>query len=79
MDILIILVIPAYQDQLSTIPISVHHYLEQLLDCDSRGKDNDLREIAQYMPTWKDKPPAYLKLTDNDIAEIKHKHSDKWR
>ncbi len=66
-----------YQEFVSSLPVSVHHYLTLRLDCDSAGVENDLYEIAEDMLNWEEKLVPCLKLTPANISDIKDKHISK--
>jgi hypothetical protein len=61
----------------SSLPASVHPYLEKQLDWDHEGVDRDLNEIAHYMLNWEEKLRIHLGLTVVDVHDIKDKYPSK--
>ena len=59
----------------SVIHFSVHQYLDNELDWDSRGVDDDLSEIARYIPDWKDNLAEKMGLTKVEIHDIPLEYS----
>ncbi len=62
---------------MASIPDSHSHHLDQFLDWDNEGVDKDLTEIASHMINWEEVLAVHLKLTRNDISDIKEKNSQK--
>ena len=60
---------------MSSLSPSVHPYLEEQLDRDS-DVDADLCEIAHHMLDWDSTLATHLKLTKEDVSDIKQKYSD---
>lgn len=64
-----------YDRYVSTIRPSVRHYLENKLDCDSKGVDKDLSKIAEHIPNWKDSLAEKMELTPTEIHDIQMESS----
>ena len=56
---------------MSTLPASVHPRLDQQLDGDHEGVDQDLCEIAKHMLDWDGELSTHLKLTTAEVQDIK--------
>ena len=54
---------------MSTLPASALPHLDQQLDGDHEGVDQDLCEIAKHMLDWEDLS-THLKLTTAEIRDI---------
>ncbi len=61
---------------MSTLPESVRPHLEQQLDWDHKGVDEDLNEIAHHMLDW-ELHSSRLGLTRENVEDINSKHKDK--
>ena len=55
---------------MSTLPASALPHLDQQLDGDHEGVDQDLCEIAKHMLEWEDLS-THLKLTTAEVRDIK--------
>lgn len=62
---------------LSSLSQSVFHHLDMVLDWDNNGVDKDLIEIANHIPDWEVKLPAFLHLNQTNINDIKAKYVNK--
>ena len=62
---------------MSTLPASALPHLDQQLDGDHEGVDEDLCEIAKHMLDWEEKLSTHLKLTATNISDIKDMYSNK--
>ena len=55
---------------MSTLPASALPHLNQQLDGDHEGVDQDLCEIAKHMLDWEEELSIHLKLTAEDVRDI---------
>ena len=60
-----------FAGRILTLPASVRPHLDQQLDWDSKGVDNDLTEIAKYMLNWEEDLCTPLGLSFVDVNDIK--------
>ena len=74
--IIILFSIPEYHEYISSLPLSIHVFLQEELDWDNNGVDKDLNDIADHLSDWEVKLSVPFKFTPSEIHDLKAKHSN---